>query len=220
MLAAAGCGGDEPAPFKEVKGPSTTTSAPVQSSAAGSEDPLAELTSGQRRALASLVTAQAALVERGDAVAAAGSDADKLVARVDEGFAAPSGSTPEVRRLAAALSAFGASVDSIAGDPDLLPQLSTQLQLRFNALQKKQPTAAAHVLDAKQQVDSVIQALPGLRMKIDQVVTTVKRQSSEVEIDAGELGDAIGAGSESATAALNGVNQAVQIGVRALAESA
>jgi hypothetical protein len=218
-LAASGCGGDEPAPFKEVKQPSTTTSAPTPSVATGSEDPLAALTAGQRKALASLVTAQAALAERGDAVASANTDADKLVQKADEGFASPSGSAPEVRRLAAALTAFGTAVDSIAGDPDLLPQLSTQLQLRFTALQKEEPTAAAHVLDAKQQVDSIIQALPGLRLQLDNAISRVKTQRSEVELDASVLSDAIDTGAESATAALNGVNQAVEIGVRALAES-
>lgn len=218
-LAAAACGGDEPAPFKEVKQPSTTTLAPAPGVATGRGDPLAELAPGQRKALASLVAAQATLASRADAVATAATNAGKLVSRIDDGFAAPSGSTPEVRRLAAALTAFGAAMDSVAGDPELLPQLSTRLQLRYAAIAKKQPIEAAPVLDAKRQIDSVIQALPGLRIKLGEAIARVKAQSSEAEIDARVLGDAIDAGSESATAALNGVNQAVEIGVRALAES-
>jgi hypothetical protein len=215
-FAASGCGGDEPPPFKEVKQPSTTSSAPTPI-ASGAEDPLAHLSSSQREALASLVTARAALTARGDAVAAAGTDAGKLVERADAGFAAPSGSTPEVRRLAAALTAFGTAMNSIAANPDLLPQLSTQLRLRFAALAKKQPAVAAHVLDAKEEVDAVIHALRALRTKIDDVASTVKEQSSASKLDASVLGDAIGAGSESTTAALNGVDQAMEIGVRALA---
>jgi hypothetical protein len=219
-LAAAGCGGDEPAPFKEVKKPATTTSSATPSVPSGSEDPLAELSTDQRKALAALVTAQADLSERGDAVASAGTDADKLVERVDEGFAAPSGSAPDVRRLAVALTSFAAATEAIAANTDLLPQLSTQLQLRYAALAKKRPTVAAHVLDVKEKVDTVIRALPGLRTKIDDAASNVREQLSAVELDAGRLGDAIEAGAESTTSALNGVNQAVDLGVRTLAESA
>jgi hypothetical protein len=217
-LAVAGCGGDEPAPFKEVKQPTATTPTATVDTPATDMDPLAVLPAKQRKALAALVAAQADLAKRGDALGSAGADADKLVNRIDAGFAAPSGSSPEVRRLATALTAFAAATGSIAEDTDLLPALSTQLKLRFAALAKKRPAAAAHVLGAKRQVDEAIQALPGLRMKLDSYATDVKEQLSAVELDA-SLGDTIGAASESMNVVLEDVNRAVATGARALADS-
>ena len=219
-LAVAGCGGDEPAPFKEVKQPTATTPTTTVDTTATGSDPLAALSANQRKALALLASAQADLIQRGDAVASAGTDASKLVARVDAGYTPPSGSAPEVRRLATALSAFATDVGPIATEQDLLPQLSAQLQARYAALAKKQPTAAAHVLDAKDEVDSVIKALPGLRDKVDEAATAAKKQLAEAELDADALDQAIMDGSAGATAALNGVNQAMGLGVRALANSA
>src|SRR4051812_36655800 len=80
-LAVAGCGDDEPAPFKDVKQATTTTS-----SSAGvavreptpANEALAGLSSEQRKALAALAGAQDALIQRADAVAATGTDAGKL----------------------------------------------------------------------------------------------------------------------------------------------
>jgi hypothetical protein len=220
-LAVAGCGGDEPAPFKEVKQPTATTPTPTATvdTPMTDADPLASLSAKQQQALASLVTAQAGLAARGDALGSAGADADKLVNRIKAGFTAPSGSAPEVRRLATALTSFAAATGSIAEETDLLPALSTQLQLRFAALAKKQPTVAAHVLDAKREVDNAIQTLAGLRLKLDSYASDVKDQLSAVELDA-HLGETIGAASESKSVVLGEVNQAVDMGVRALADAA
>jgi hypothetical protein len=182
-------------------------------------EPLASLSAKQQEALASLVTAQAGLAERGDALGTAGADADKLVKRINDGFAAPSGSAPEVRRLATALTSFASATGSIAEETDLLPALSTQLQLRFAALAKKHPTVAAHVLDAKREVDNAIRTLPGLRLKLDSYASDVKDQLSATELDV-HLGETIGAASESKSVVLDEVNQAVDMGVRALADSA
>ena len=224
-LAVAGCGGDEPAPFKDVKQPTATTTTPMPTPTATVDtpmtdaDPLASLSAKQQQALASLVTAQAGLAERGDALGSAGADADKLVQRINNGFAAPSGSVPEVRRLATALTSFAAATGSIAEQMDLLPALSTQLELRFAALAKKRPTLAAHVLNAKREVDNAIQTLPGLRVKLDSYASEVRDQLSAAELDA-HLGETIGAASESKAVVLDEVNQAVDLGVRALADSA
>src|SRR3954470_24377993 len=122
-LAIAGCGSDEPKPFKEVKQATATATTP--SAAVGepgpSADPRAGLSQRQRSALAPLVAAEEALVRRGDAVASAGTAADQVVQRVQGGYAAPSGSTPEVRRLAAALGSFSGALAAIAAQDDLLP---------------------------------------------------------------------------------------------------
>src|SRR4051812_39847422 len=76
-LAAAGCGGDEPAPFKEVKQPATTTSsAGVAVAETTPSDALTVLSSEQQKALAALPRAQDALIQRGDAVANTEADAD------------------------------------------------------------------------------------------------------------------------------------------------
>jgi hypothetical protein len=219
-LAAVGCGGDEPAPFKEVKQPTATTPTATVDTPATDADPLAALSAKQRAALATLASAQADLAQRGDAVAAAGTDAGKLVDRVKAGYTPPSGSAPEVRRLVTALNTFAGRIEPIATSSDLLPQLSTQLKTRYAELAKKKPSLAAHVLDAKSEVDSVIGALPGLRAKVDEAATTAKKQLSAAELDADALDEAITSGSASVTAALNGVNQAVDMGVRALADSA
>ena len=218
-LAASGCGGDEPAPFKEVKQPTATTPTATADTPMTDADPLASLSAKQQEALASLVTAQAGLAERGDALGSAGAEADKLVRRIDDGFAAPSGSAPEVRRLATALTSFASATGSIAEETDLLPALSTQLQLRFRALAKKHPTVAAHVLDAKSEVDNAIQTLAGLRRKLDSYASDVKDQLSAAELDV-QLGETIVAASESKSVVLDEVNQAVDMGVRALADSA
>jgi hypothetical protein len=223
LLAIAGCGGDEPPPFKEVKQPATTGST-GPSATVGEPAPdtgvLATLAPRQQKALAGLAAAQAALAERGDAVASTGTDADKLVKRMDAGFEPPSGSAPEVRRLSAALTAFGTSLAAIAGQDDLMPALSAELELRYEQLVKSKPSAAAHVLDAKQEVDATLDALTGLRRKVDDAAAEAKRQLSELKLDGDALGEAITNGSESATAALNGVNQAVDAGIKALADSA
>lgn len=219
-LAMSGCGGSEPAPFREVKQPTATTPTTTVNTTATGSDPLAVLSAKQRKALALLAGAQADLAQRGDAVASAGTDASKLVDRVDAGYAAPSGSAPEVRRLVTALNAFATDVGPIATEQDMLPRLSAQLRARYAALAKKQPSAASHVLDAKDEVDSVIRALPSLRDKVDAAATVAKKQLTEPELDADALGQAITDGSAGATAALNGVNQAVDLGVRALANSA
>lgn len=223
VLAVAGCGGDEPPPFTEVKQPATTSSA-TPSVAVGEPNPgaglLAALAPRQQKALAGLAAAQAALAERGDAVASTGTDADKLVNRVDAGFEPPSGSAPEVRRLSTALTAFGTSLAAIAGQDDLMPALSAQLQLRYEQLVKSKPAVAAHVLDAKQEVDSILGALTGLKRNVDDAAAEAKGQLSKVQLDADALDEAITNGSRSATAALNGVNQAVDVGIRALAASA
>jgi hypothetical protein len=219
-LTVAGCGGDEPAPFKEVKQPTASTPTATVDTPATDADPLAALSAKQRKALAILASAQAGLAQRGDAVAVAGTDASKLVDRVAAGYTPPSGAVPELRRLVTALSAFATDVGPIATDEELLPQLSTQLQERYTALAKKRPSLAAHVLDAKDEVDSVIAALPGLRDKVDDAAATAKKQLSAAELDADALDQAITNGSAGVTAALNGVNQAVDLGVRALADSA
>jgi hypothetical protein len=218
-IAMAGCGGDEPAPFKEVKQPTATTPTATVDTPAADADPLAALSAKQRQALGALASAQAALAQRGDAVAAAGTDAGKLVDRVNAGYTPPSGSAPEVRRLVTALKAFAGGIGPIATNTELLPRLSTQLRTRFAELAKKRPSLAAHVLDAKAEVDSVIGALPGLQNKVDEAATTAKKQLSAAELDPDALDEAITSGSASTTAALNGVNQAVDTGLRALADS-
>jgi hypothetical protein len=219
-LAVAGCGGDEPAPFKEVKQSTATTPVATVETPMTDADPLAALPAKLQSALVGLTRAQADLAARGDAVAAAGTDASKLVERIHSGYMPPSGSAPEVGRLVTALNAFATAVGPIATDAALLPQLSAQLRERYAQLAKKQPSLAAHVLDAKTEVDSTIGALPGLRNKVDEAAAAAKEQLSEVELDADALDEAITSGSAGATAALNGVNQAVDLGVRALADSA
>ena len=222
-LAVTGCGGDDPAPFKEARKPATTTSASAPSVAVGEPnagaDALAALQPRQRRALAALVGAQTALVERGDAVANAGTDADKLVKRVDAGFEVPAGSASEVRRLSAALTAFSTALAGIATQDDLLPALSAQLDERYRQIVKRRPTVAAHVLDAKEEVDSTVDALAELRTKVDDAATEAEDQLGEVTLDADALDDAITNGSQSSTEALNGVNLAVEQGIRALADA-
>jgi len=219
-LALAGCGGDEPAPFKEVGQPTATTPTATVDTPMTDADPLAALPAKQQSALAGLTRAQTDLAARGDAVAAAGTDASKLVDRIHSGYTPPSGSAPEVRRLVTALNAFATQVGPIATDAALLPRLSAQLRQRYAQLAKKQPSLAAHVLDAKTEVDSTIGALPGLRNKVDEAAAAARNQLSEVELDADALDEAITSGSAGATAALNGVNQAVDMGMRALADSA
>src|SRR4051812_1850918 len=190
-LAVAGCGGDEPAPFKEVTQPTATTPTATVDTPTTDSDPLAALSAKQQKALAVLTSAQADLAARGGAVAAAGTDASKLVDRVDSGYTPPSGSAPEVRRLVTALNAFATEVGPIATNPGLLPQLSAQLRQRYAQLAKKQPSVAAHVLDAKTEVDSTIGALPGLRSKVDEAAAAAKKQLSEAELDADALDEAI-----------------------------
>lgn len=218
-LAAAGCGGDKPLPFKEVEKPAATATTPsvaVGEPAPGG-DALAALGARQRAALAPVVAAQRGLVQRGDALARAGMDADKVVQRVHAGYAAPSGSTPEVGRLADALGAFATALNGFATRADLLPQMSSQLKLRYARLVKTRPHVAAHVLEAKQEVDAIVAELPRQGKAVEDAAAQARSQSKEDTLDADTLETAISAGSAGATSALNGVNQAIDAGVAALA---
>jgi hypothetical protein len=218
-LAAAGCGSGE-GKFTSVPQAATTTTSSSPSVTAtdpGNDSLLAGLRPQEQKALASLVQAQAALTQRGDAVATAGTNLDKVVGRIAAGYTAPSGpSTPEVARLASALTAFGSTLAPIATQPQLLPQLSSQLEQRYTHLAKSRPAVAARLLDAKQQVDAIVEALPGLQQDIENAAAKAKSQSRQTALDAQTLDDAIKSGAESTTSALNGVNQAVQTGLAAL----
>jgi hypothetical protein len=218
-LSIAGCGSHEPQPFKEVKQPTATATTP--SATVGdpgpSADRLAGLSQRQRSVLTGLVAAEEALVRRGDAVASAGTAADQVIQRVQSGYAAPSGSTPEVRRLADALGSFSGALEAIAAQDDLLPRLSVQLRLRSERLVKTRPPSAAHLLEAKREVDATLGALPRLRQGVDDAASNAKGQSSQATLDADALNEAVTSGTESATAALNGVTHAVDVGLQALA---
>ncbi|HEX4733709.1 MAG TPA: hypothetical protein VH247_04800, partial [Thermoleophilaceae bacterium] len=126
-------------------------------------------------------------------------------------------STPAVRRLADALDSFGTTLAPIATDPSLLPQLSAQLRQSYTRSVKSHPAAAARLLDAKQQVDALVQTLPGLQQALRTATAKARAQASATTLDARTLDTVIQTGSESATSALNGVNQAMDAGIRALA---
>jgi hypothetical protein len=219
-LGAAGCSSSD-STYTAVQQASTATPATTATTAtdtAAAPDPLAGLPAREQKALASLASAQAALEQRGNAVADAGTAADKVVQRINSGYNAPPGpSTPAVRRLADALDAFGAALAPIATDPSLLPQLSATLRQSYTRSAKSHPAAAARLLSAKQQVDSVAEALPGLQQTLRTATAKARAQADAAKLDAGTLDDVIQTGSESATSALNGVNQAVDAGTRALA---
>jgi hypothetical protein len=218
-LVAAGCGSGE-GKFTSVpqsKTTATSSSPSVTATDPGNDSLLAGLQPREQKALASLVQAQAALTVRGDAVATAGTNLDKVVGRIAAGYSAPSGpSTPEVRRLADALTAFGSTLAPIASQPELLPQLSAELARRYEGLAKRRPAVAARLLDAKQQVDAIVEALPGLQSDVEAAASKAKSQASETTLNAEALDEAIKSGSQSTTTALNGVNQAVETGLAAL----
>jgi ABC-type transporter Mla subunit MlaD len=154
-------------------------------------------------------------------VANAGADASKVVARIASGYTPPSGpATPEVGRLAQALSAFGDALAPIGTDPSLLPQLSLQLQRRAEQIVKKDPQTAGRLVNAKQQVDSVVQALPRLRQAVAGAASRAGDEASKQTLSAQSLDQAIRNGADSATTALNGVNQAIDAGVAALSAAA
>jgi hypothetical protein len=217
-LVTAGCGGGkEPPPFKEVKPSTTSQSTPAPVTQPDSTETLAGLTPREQRALAPLVQAQTGLTQMGDAVATAGTDVDKVVQRIASGYTAPTGaSTPEVRRLANALTGFETALVRMANDPNLLPQLSQQLEQRSVEFAKKRPSSAASLANAKQQLDSLIAALPGLQRGLEAAASKARAQASAVSLDAQTLDDAVKNGSTSATSALNGLNDAIEGGVRAL----
>jgi len=219
MLAFAGCGSKQPAPFKEVKQPSSVATTAPATVGGPSEDPgsVAALAPKQRADLTPLVNAHETLIARGDAVAAAGSDADKLVGKVGAGFAPPAGPVPEVGRLADALGSFSETLGAIATQADLMARLSTELQLRYQQLLRKQPASAARVLEAKQEVDSDAGALARLSRDVDDAAAKARALQSKDTLDADALEAVITAGSASATSALNGVNHALETGIRALA---
>jgi hypothetical protein len=221
-LGAAGCSSSD-STYTAVEqattaAPTATATTPTDTTTAAAPDPLAGLPAREQKTLASLARAQAALEQRGNAVAAAGTAANKVVQRINSGYNAPPGpSTPAVRRLADALDAFGAALAPIASDPSLLPQLSGTLRQSYTRSAKSHPAAAARLLSAKQQVDSVAEALPGLQQTLRTAAAKARAQADAAKLDAGTLDDVIQTGSESATSALNGVNRAVDAGVRALA---
>lgn len=196
----------------------TTTATTPTDTATGATDPLAGLPAREQKALASLAGAQAALEQRGNAVANAGTAAGKVVQRISAGYNAPPGpSTPAVRRLADALDAFSTTLAPVATDPSLLPQLSAALRQSYTRSVKSHPAAAARLLSAKQQVDAVVEALPGLQQTLRTATAKARAQADATKLDANTLDDVIRNGSESATSALNGVNQAMDAGLRALA---
>jgi uncharacterized phage infection (PIP) family protein YhgE len=225
VLVLAGCGGEDPSPFTEVEQPATTTTTKTTKTAVVIGTPRAEvdlagLPRRQRTALTALVGAQAGLIERGDAVAVAGADAAEIAGRVGAGYAAPSGSTPEVRRLVDALTSFGDALDAITTSSSLLPQLSAELQVRSERLMKRRPAAAARLLQAKQEVDATVAGLPALRREVDDAAAKARDQLAETTLDAEMLAQAITGGSTSAKTALNGVNSAIATGLEALTAAA
>jgi hypothetical protein len=198
--------------------PTTATATTPTDTATAATDPLAGLPAREQKALASLAGAQAALEQRGNAVADAGTAAGKVVQRIIAGYNAPPGqSTPAVRRLAGAFDAFGTTLAPIATDPSLLPQLSAALRQSYARSVKSHPAAAARLLSAKQQVDAVVEALPGLQQTLRTATAKARAQADATKLDANTLDEVIRTGSESATSALNGVNQAIDAGLRALA---
>jgi hypothetical protein len=198
--------------------PTATAATPADTATTAAPDPLAGLPARDQKALASLAGAQAALEQRGNAVANAGTAADKVVQRINAGYNAPPGpTTPAVRRLADALDSFGTTLAPIATDPSLLPQLSATLRQSYARSAKSHPAAAARLLSAKRQVDAVAAALPGLEQTLRTAVAKARAQADAAKLDPNTLDDAIQSGSASATSALNGVNQAVDAGIRALA---
>src|SRR6476661_1153571 len=100
-LGAAGCSSSD-STYTAVKQATTTETATTPTdTAATTPNPLAGLPAREQKALASLAGAQAALEQRGSAVANAGTAAGKIVQRISAGYNAPPGpSTPAVRRLA------------------------------------------------------------------------------------------------------------------------
>src|SRR5690242_5526240 len=98
-LGAAGCSSSD-STYTAVKqatttGSTTATATTPADTAATTPDPLAGLPARERKALASLAGAQAALEQRGSAVANAGTAAGKVVQRISAGYNAPPGpSTP------------------------------------------------------------------------------------------------------------------------------
>ena len=224
-LGAAGCSSSD-STYTAVEQPTTATPAttattPTETTTAAATNPLAGLPAREQKALASLASAQAALEQRGSAVADAGTAAGKVAQRIGAGYNAPPGpKTPAVRRLADALDAFGTTLGPIATDPSLLPQLSATLRRRYTRSAKSHPAAAARLLDAKQQVDAVVEALPGLQQTLRTASAKARSQADATKLDATTLDTVIQTGSESVTTALNSVNQAIDAGARALAADA
>jgi hypothetical protein len=221
-LAVGGCGTSD-STYTAVQQTTTATQATTTTPADTATDtaaasPLAGLPAPQQQALAALADAQAALEQRGNAVANAGTAADKVVQRIGSGYTPPAGPrTPEVRRLADALDAFGTALAPIATDPTLLPQLAAQLRQSYSRSVKSHPAAAARLLAAKQQVDAIVQTLPALQQTLRTATARARAQASATKLDAQTLDSVIQVGSESATSALNGVDQAMNAGIRALA---
>jgi hypothetical protein len=227
-LALAGCGSDEPPPFKTVSQPaSTATSSPSSSQAEvtiDSQPPLAQLLSKlrapMRARLAAIVPAQATLADAARAVDKASADAQQIVDRIGTGNAAPGGSAPEVAQLSEALGGLDAPLAELASGPTLLPRLSRELQDRAKRLDSARPSVAAKLLAAKDKVDLAIGLIPRLQREIADARNSAREQQKQESLDADKLHDAIAAGRDNAAKAVATVDDAMVSALTALDEAA
>jgi hypothetical protein len=219
-LALAGCGGKEPPPFKEV--PQARTQATETSPAGGTQvggtvhDTITNLGPRYNRVFAQLIDARDALESRADAVTAAASDAQALANQIARGYNPPSGSAPQVRRLRDAVSSFSLALHAILTSSAQLPRLSTELQVRSSQVAKRRPRRAAALLTAQQAVDATIAEVAGLDRAIDVAEAEIRQQLSSVRLDGDALQAATKRASESSTAAVAKVDDAVDSGFEEL----
>jgi hypothetical protein len=219
----AGCGSDEPPPFKTVSQPETTsTSSPTTSSEVTIESapPLMELLSklsGPGRAeLTSLVQAQEGLRRAGRKVAGTAAATQQIVERLGTGNAAPGGTAPELARLSVALADFAGELTAITTLDTMLPRLSRDLQRRALRLGSSKPAVAAKLLEAKTLADTAIGSLARLKQQILDARTVVREQQRQESLDAQKLHDAVESGGNAAAGAVVTIDDALATGLTAL----
>jgi hypothetical protein len=218
-LALTGCGGSkEPPPFKEVpQGATTTSGAPPASTVPGGTLTVTNLGPHYNRVFSQLIDARDALGTGAAAVTAAATDAQALADHIASGYNAPSGGATQVVGLRDALASFGTMLHSIITTNTLLPQLSTQLQLRSTQLGQRHPRQAAALRDAKQHVDTAIATVNGLDLAIAVALSKIRQQLSSAALDGSDLQAAISSATASTSAAIAKVDDALHSGFEALA---
>jgi hypothetical protein len=223
-LALAGCGSDEPPPFKTLTQPASATtpslgtseSEVTTDSAPAFHAMLSKVGARGRARIAPIVSARDALAGADGDLAAASTDAQQIVERIGTGNAAPGGAAHEVARLSGTLNRFVAVLRPMSLDT-MLPRLSSELSTQAAHLKASRPAVAAKLLAANDEVNSAIGLVPRLAQRIEDARTVVREQQLQESLDAEKLHEAIVAGGQNATSALGQVDSALSAGLTALA---